>query len=98
MLLLLVGLAGRARQLERRAWDKTMLDLENKTRALSSPYREELLGALLCLKLEREAGLLSANRGGAFMKQAREALSDGKLDAEEGRILITAARAACGQP
>lgn len=98
MLLVLFWLAGRARQLEQRAWDKTMLALESRAKNLSSPHREELLGALLCVKLQREAGLLPASRSGAFMRQARKALADGTLDVEEGHALVTAARAACGQP
>lgn len=98
MLLLLFFLAGKARQLEQRAWEKTMLELESRVKALPSPQREELQGAVLCLKLQREAGLLPASRGGLFMRQARKALADGKLDADEGRMLVTAARAACGQP
>ncbi len=98
MLLLLQGLAGRARQLEQKAWDRTMQELESKAKALASPQREKLQGALLCVKLQREAGLLPASRGGRFLRQAREALADGKLDAEEGSVLVSAARAACEGP
>lgn len=98
MLLMLVWLSGEARKLEQRAWEKTMLQLESKAKTLPSPQREELQGALLCMKLQREAGLLPTSRGGAFMRQARKALADGTLDAEEGRMLVAAARAACGRP
>ncbi|MFN3412956.1 MAG: hypothetical protein ACK42L_02720, partial [Thermoanaerobaculum sp.] len=78
LVVLLLGLAGKVRQLEGRAWDKTMGELKARAMTLPSPLREELLAAFVCLKLQREGGLLNARRSGAFMRAAREALSDGQ--------------------
>lgn len=97
LVVLLLGLAGKVRQLEGRAWDKTMGELEARARTLPSPLRDELLASLVCLKLQREGGLLNAQRSGAFMRAAREALTDGQLSPEEAHRVLEAARAACGQ-
>lgn len=97
LVVLLLGLAGKVRQLEGRAWDKTLGELETRAKTLPSPLRDELLAFLVCLKLQREGGLLNAQRGGAFMKAARQALADGKLTPEEAHRVLEAASAACGQ-
>lgn len=96
LLLLLVWLAGKAEGLRVRAWDKTMEQLDAAARMLPAPLRAELQAALVCVKLRREAGVLDTRESGGFLREARNALADGALDAQEGQRLVLAARAACG--
>lgn len=92
----LVWLAGKAGELEARAWARTITRLESQARALPSPLRDELQAALVCVNLRHEAGLLDPRASGDFLREARSALADGALDAQEGQRLVLAARAACG--
>lgn len=92
----LVWLAGRAERLEARAWEKTLGALEAQAGRLPRPLSDELRGALVCLRLRREAGLTDKKKGGAFLREARTSLADGVLDPGEASRLLGAARAACG--
>ncbi len=96
MLLLLVSLAQRATELEDRAWERVTAALEGHAGKLPRPLGDQLRGALVCLRLRREAGLLDKAKSGAFLGEARKAVADGVLDREEASRLVTAARAACG--
>ncbi|MCX7895034.1 MAG: hypothetical protein N2447_03625 [Thermoanaerobaculum sp.] len=94
----LFWLAGRGRELEARAWVRTMEQLRAQARALGPSALARMEAALRCAELRHEAGLLSTQTRGLWLREARLILADGRLTEDELNRLLVVGQQVCPHP